>query len=349
MPVGRAIRRSRFRVSAGVLLVLAAVTLHRATRTTPPPVTLAAAGDIMFSRGVARELARAGAAGPFEHVDGALRAADLAFANLECPLAARWVTVPKVIAFRAAPASAALLRDAGLDIVSFANNHALDCGRPGLLETLESLAAAGVRWCGAGRTRPEAEAPVVFEIRGRRVAFVGFTEFLMEAEGGPETPTVVTAREDTVRRMIGAARREADDVVASFHWGAEYRDRPTRFQRRMARLAVEAGADLVLGHHPHVLQGLEWLTVTSTGRTRQALIAYSLGNFLFDQKQPETMRSGLLHVSLGEGGVLAADLRPLEIIACRPRPARPDAAKATTDRLARLTEGGPGPGARAVP
>lgn len=324
---------------AGAAVLAAGVVALRPGRMVPPPVALAAAGDVMFARGVAEELARPGAAPPFAHVDGALRDADLAFANLECPLSARWVTVPKLIAFRAAPACATLLRDAGFDIVSFANNHSLDCGRPGLVETIESLEAAGVRWCGAGRTRADAERAVLFDVRGRRVAFVGFSEFLMEAEAAPDQPAVATARSEAVRRIIASARRQADHVVASFHWGAEYRDRPTRFQRRMAREAVGAGADLVLGHHPHVLQGLEWLTVTRTGGARQALIAYSLGNFLFDQKDPRTRRSALLHATLGAGGVLAADLRPLELIACRPRAARPDVAAEIAARLAGLETG----------
>lgn len=326
---------------AGAGLLVAGIVALRPGPVIPPPVTLVAGGDVMFGRGVARELARPGAAGPFDHVAGVLRGADLAFANLECPLSARWVTVPKVIAFKAAPECATLLREAGLDIVSFANNHSLDCGRPGLVETLESLEAAGVRWCGAGRTRAESERPVIFAIRGRRVAFVGFSEFLMEAEAAPDRPAVATARGDAVHRIVGAARGQAEHVVASFHWGAEYRDRPTRFQRRMARAAIAAGADLVLGHHPHVLQGLEWLTLTVTGGTRQALIAYSLGNFLFDQKDPRTRRSGLLHVTFGRGGVLAAELRPLELIACRPRPARPDVAREITLHLAGLVTGAP--------
>ncbi len=333
-------RGSRIGVAVfGVLVVAGGVAaVRRGGRVVPPPVTLVAGGDVMFARGIALVMSRTSTPGLLLDVRADLRADEIAFVNLECALARVHGTVPKMIAFRAAPECATLLRQSGLDVVSLANNHIIDCGRGGMQETFRALRLAGVRWCGAGETRAASEQPCVIRVNGRRVAFVAFSQFFPEFHGPPGVPAFVHANEPDVRRIVAAARGVADHVVASFHWGAEYAEQPIPLQRTLALAAAQAGADVILGHHPHVLQGLELLPPARTGRATHVLVAYSLGNFLFDQTLPGTRESMLLRVTLGRAGVLAAQVRPIEIIRGRPIPARPTPGAAILRRMARLSE-----------
>jgi len=301
-------------------------------RAEPPAVTVAAVGDIMLDRRVARTMQRKGPAGMVVGICHLLSGADLATGNLECPLAEKSGRLEKPIAFRGSPRAVKALVEGGLTVVSLANNHALDCGRDGLRETMGVLAKSGLRWCGAGVDRRAAERPAVIAVRGRRVAFVGFCEFPEGERKWDHTPTIALAEEETVRRVVAEAKDQADSVVASFHWGEEYDDRPNRLQRRLAMAAVEAGADLVVGCHPHVLQGFE--VVAKGGR--RALVAYSLGNFLFDQKRERTRESVVLRVTLGRGGVTEANLVPVTVDGARPRPATTEEARVSLARLTKL-------------
>ncbi|MCX6361992.1 MAG: CapA family protein [Armatimonadetes bacterium] len=284
----------------------------------PGTVTIAAAGDVMLDRGVAMRIRRRGVTYPWAKVRGILTAADIAFANLECPISDTAERTPKLFCFRAKPAYAGGLAWAGIRVVSLANNHTLDCGRRGLLHTMAWLRKQGIGWCGAGATLEEALEPHVVTVRGVRVAFVAFSRFAAETSMLDSTrPTVAYASEANVRAAVGRARRLADVVVASFHWGDEYSRRPNGAQRHLAQAAVEAGADLVLGHHPHVLQPA---ARHAPGRTaRPSLVAYSLGNFVFDARNTATVSTGVLTVTVGTAGVGAASWTP-----CRARKGRPE-------------------------
>jgi poly-gamma-glutamate synthesis protein (capsule biosynthesis protein) len=284
----------------------------------PGAVTIAAVGDVMLDRGVAMRIRRRGVNYPWAKVRGILTAADIGFANLECPVSATAERTPKLFCFRAKPAHAEGLAWAGIRVVSLANNHTLDCGRRGLLHTMAWLRKRGIGWCGAGATLEEALQPHVVTVRGVRVAFVGFSRFAAETAMFDATrPTVAYASESNVRAAIGRARCTADVVVASFHWGDEYRIRPNAAQRRLAQAAAAAGADLVLGHHPHVLQPAVWHA--PGGTARPSLVAYSLGNFVFDARNTATFSTGVLTVTVGTAGIGAASWTP-----CRARKGRPE-------------------------
>jgi poly-gamma-glutamate synthesis protein (capsule biosynthesis protein) len=127
------------------------------------------------------------------------------------------------------------------------------------------------------------------------------------------------ATEATVRMAVARARQRADIVVASFHWGIEYSDLPTERQRELAHAAADAGADVVIGSHPHVLQGIEW----RDRRTHSTLIAYSLGNFIFDAPNAAARRSAILYVTLSRTGVVSARIEPVTINRCQPAVAAP--------------------------
>jgi poly-gamma-glutamate synthesis protein (capsule biosynthesis protein) len=301
-------------------------------------ITLAAVGDILLDRGVGRQIERHGADYPFRHAAPILREADIAFGNLECPISESGRLVIKPYRFRAHPRVLDGLVNAGFDILSLANNHTLDCGRDGLIETMERLQARGVRFVGAGGTRAQAEEPVVLEAKGVRVAFAGFCDFIPEGVFLREDrASIAMASEEGVRRAVKRARERADIVVVSFHWGIEYRARPSPRQIELAYAAADAGADLVLGHHPHVLQGLEVRRVQTGSGQRNVLIAYSLGNFVFDPRGEEPSRTMILRVVLRKTGLVRAEILPFRLEDGAPRPAASAESAAILQRVAALS------------
>jgi len=314
-------RRSARRIAAWLLVGAAGAaaggTLAGA-RAAGRSLTLLAVGDVMLDRGVAKGIAALGADAVFAAVAVRLREADLTIGNLECPLASKHPRLPKGIAFCADPALAPVLAAAGFDVMNLANNHAVDCGRVALLATIAHLNRAGIQVCGAGRDRAQAEGPVVLAAGGLRVAFVGFTEFVEGTRPYDHVPTIGLATARSIKAAVARARAVADLVVVSLHAGEENDVFPARLQRSFALAAAGAGADLVLGHHPHVLQGLE--QVPRPGR-RSALIIYSLGNFVFDQKRADANQSVMLRCRLDRNGVMAAETLPVVIRDTRPRPA----------------------------
>ena len=316
--------------------IVSSLLLSVEARAQEATVELVAVGDILLDRGVAKRIGREGAGRVFADVKEELAAADVAFGNLENPLALRCRRAAKKISFRAWPASADALAGAGFDLVSLANNHTLDCGRSGLLETVDHLRARGLRWVGAGQTPEAAEAPVVLTVKGIKIAFVAFTD--VEPLAGPRRDIwdgVARASASALRRAVAAAREGADAVVVSLHWGVEYASRPSARQRELAQAAVEAGADLVLGHHTHTLQGLE---AFASGRKRRALVAYSLGNFVFDSPPSlgrRVVESVVLRCRFGKDGLLSAEVRPVVLDKYLPRLASPAEGR---DILSRLTD-----------
>jgi poly-gamma-glutamate synthesis protein (capsule biosynthesis protein) len=294
-------------------------------------VRLAAVGDILLDRGVAERMERFGEDYPFAEVRDELAAADVTLGNLECPVATRGHPVRKPAVFRAAPERLAALTAAGFDLVWLGNNHALDYGRAGLVDTMEHLTAQGLRFVGAGRTAAAARAPVVVERKGLRIAFLSFSAFLPEGVFvRPEEPGVAWLDPEVVEAQIRLARSQADVVVVSLHWGVEHSPRPLERQREQAHRFVDAGADLLLGHHPHVLQGLEVY--------RSALIAYSLGNFVFDSPSRQVSTTAILHCDLTAEGVIQAEMTPLAVRGWRPIRMEPDGVAKTLTQWQRQAE-----------
>ncbi len=252
---------------------------------------------------------------PWTAVAGWLRSADLAFANLECAVSWRGSPVPgKGFTFRGSPAALPTMREAGVDVVSHANNHSRDYGGEALVDTLAYLDANGIAHCGSGADHKEARSPAFLTARGLRVAFLAYSDVNYYGwPAGPGYPGVADAS-DAGRLVaeISSARERADLVVVSFHWGIEKEYTPTSRQRFLAHLAVDSGADLVVGHHPHVVQGLEIY--------KDRLIAYSLGNFAFNPGSVQGTYSALLLATLGCGGFMGAIIYPIRILNGRPTP-----------------------------
>jgi poly-gamma-glutamate capsule biosynthesis protein CapA/YwtB (metallophosphatase superfamily) len=263
-----------------------------------PTVTLAFVGDIMLGRGVAVALE-----GDWETAFAAVRPwlaeADLAFANLESPL----TTAPQLNSgydLRAPPEAVAALRAAGFDLVSLANNHALDAGEAGLAQTMAVLDAAGIT--GLADWLP---SPTFHSTHAPIYRFLAFDDSV--------APLDVQA----ACQAVTDAAAQADVVVVSLHWGGEYQAAPGPRQRAVANALADAGAALIVGHGPHVLQRIEWVGET--------LVAYSLGNFLFDQLYPIDCRWGaILRIILQGDRIVAVDVVPTMTDRGRVRPADHD-------------------------
>src|SRR5512142_2481736 len=219
-----------------------------------------------------------------------LAASDVTFANLETPVAPRSGQGSRSFVFNAPPAAVRALRHAGVSLVSVANNHMFDQGRPGFEETLAQLEEVGMPYIGAGPEGEEA-GPRVLDVNGLRIAFLAYARFFNQS--GNDCPPKVARSPRTCRKAslldperavsdVQSAARSADAVVVSLHWGEEYQAQPRQEDVALAHRLADAGAVLVLGHHPHVLQPIE-LYSRADGRT--ALIAYSLGNFVSNQSR----------------------------------------------------------------
>lgn len=283
-------------------------------------LTLTAVGDIWFARNVGKKIDENGIDYPFALVADRLRAADITWCDLESPIGVTGNPLPgKLIWFRAKPETVNCLKPPGIDVVCLANNHVLDYDSPCLLETFDALEANGIAYCGAGRDETDARKPAIIEAGGLKVAFLAYTEYadpslhwsfdyprtFMAGDGIPGCNPLYL---DKVAEDIAKAKEVADLVVVGYHWGRENEPYPTPYHPwnnlpEIARKTIDLGACLVLGTHPHHVQGYE---VRGTG-----LIAYSLGNFVTDQIE-DTQREGMiLDVELGPNGVLSARITPV--------------------------------------
>jgi len=259
-----------------------------------PPVTLAFVGDVMLD-GAPGATIRAGS-DPFARVAAELASVDAAIANLECAVATTGAPVDKIYTFRAEPAVVPVLAR-HFASVSLANNHTGDYGPKALLETMALLDAASIPYFGAGRDLRAAHRALVIERRGVRIALLGYDEFLPRAfAAGSSWPGVAWSEDEDVVADIRAARAQGADIVIPFmHWGWEYEPKPSLRQRELARRMIDAGADAVVGSHPHVTQTAEYY--------RGRPVIYSLGNFVFDGfEAPETRTGWILELELRKTG-----------------------------------------------
>ena len=244
------------------------------TSSPTPTVTLALLGDVMLGRGINPSTET------FAYLEPFLNSADLTLANLESPLSHASVQTASSYALCAPPECADLLTEAGFNLLTLANNHILDCGKQGVLDTQSALTEVGLGFVG-----PDPE-PAYREIKGVRLAFLA-----LDATG--------TFDLDGAEQAVRSAKEAGAFVIVSIHWGAEYQAGESQFQKEIADQLAGAGAALIWGHHPHVLQPAAWI---NEGRT---LVFYSLGNALFDQYGlADTRRSVLVQVSLDPKGVV---------------------------------------------
>lgn len=279
-------------------------------------------GDLMLGSWLIQILDEQGPGYPFTDIAPVLELSDLLIGNLEAPFLSDTTGVPKAektYTFAVPPRMVETLVAGGFDVVGLANNHILDYGPEGLFETWEVLDSVGIAHAGTGRNREEAHTHVTVERKGLRIAFLAYSHtFPRSFWATADRPGTAHASDEGLAREVGRAASDADLVVVMFHWGGELLEAPRDYQQILAHIAVDNGADLVVGHHPHTLQPLEWY--------RGRLIAYSLGNFVFGS-YTATAKGAFLLTRFAGGRPVEADLYPLDVNNLRrefrPRPLPP--------------------------
>lgn len=283
------------------------------------PITLVFVGDIMLDRGVELKVRQYGKGDwrfPFLKIVDVLngntiktdtslelpsldsdltrgvinkeeRKTDVLFGNLEGPISDKGTRVGSIYSFRLDPKAIEGLNYAGFDILSVANNHLFDYGKASLEDTFLRLKEAGISYVGGGFNSKEAYSPVIKEVRGTRIAFLAFTNLGSKYWAAQENCSgIAWLEKEVLKEEISKAKTQAEVVIVSFHLGDEYQAKSNFLQKSFARLAVDSGADLVIGHHPHVIQEIE--------KYRNKYIIYSLGNFIFDQDFSRATMEGLI-------------------------------------------------------
>lgn len=271
-------------------------------------VSLVAVGDISYSRGVERIVKKQKDINyPFLKIQDYLKNADLVFGNLETPITQGSEIPDFEMIFRSNPGTEQALKQAGFSILSLANNHTPNFGEKGLKDTFNYLENAGIKYVGAGQNDQEAYRPIYIEKKGIKFAFLAYNDTdVVPAyyEASANRAGTAFMRIDKMTEAVKGAKQKADFVIVSVHSGAEYVDELNDSQVNFAHAVIDAGADLVIGHHPHVVQTLE--------KYKGGYIFYSLGNFVFDQPQSEETKEGLVvKIYFAKNGISKISLLPV--------------------------------------
>lgn len=284
-------------------------------------ITISAIGDISFMSVNGDELAEK----VFSSIASIFTDADFVVANLESPLLVQGESVSGKCTLHGNPGWAAIMRDAGVNLVSLANNHLMDFGIDGLMATTKALNAASIMHVGAGNNIKEANAPVFAHIGQVRIAYLARTSVVVASPcyAGANLSGVACLDVEETKRNIRACKKQADLVILLIHWGLEGYAYPSPSQRIIASELINAGVDVILGHHPHVLQGVE--------KFGDTLVCYSLGNFVFDdvpwsfidenglqqnrivKLMPGNRKGGMVNLCLFEGRVESFEFIPTYI------------------------------------
>jgi len=273
------------------------------------PITLLFAGDLMLERGVEYYTEKIGGGNrnfPFLLAEEYLNSFDTVIVNLEGPISDKGVKLGSIYSFKMNPEVIPAIMRANIGVVNFANNHVWDYGRDAFEDTLTRLENAKIGYFGAGWNESSAYGAYMWQKDDVRVAFLGFSEFLPHVEAGKQTSGIAYAGPKKIKTAIETAKKNSDVVIVSFHFGEEYFSEPIERQEYLAHIAVDAGADLVIGHHPHVIETEEMYNGVK--------IFYSLGNLIFDQNfSEETMTPGLLEVEIKEKKITSTTLKKAKL------------------------------------
>ncbi len=243
-------------------------------------------GDIMLSRQIGRIMYEE--QDPlyyFLRLKDVTSRPDITFGNLETSVSTRGENVGSIYSFRSHPDFLKGPLYGGFDVLSIANNHTFDWGPTAFLDTISHVRNNGMFPVGGGATISEARLPTIIEKNGVKVAFLAYSQF---ANKNPNNtiPAIAPLNREWMKEDVVRANTQADIVIVSLHWGDEYETNASDFQKTIAHELIDTGARMVIGHHPHVIQQVE--------SYHGGLIAYSLGNFVFDQNFSEDTRKGMM-------------------------------------------------------
>ncbi|MBM7565441.1 CapA family protein [Paenibacillus sacheonensis] len=297
-------------------------------------VNLSFTGDILLAASVEKLMLKNGFDYPYAKVLPYLQLSDVTAANLETPVTLRGTPAPnKQYVYKASPDALPALIDSGVDVVNLANNHTLDQGEEGLLDTIEYLNKAKLPNMGAGINDAEAFKPVIKEANGIRIAYLGLTRVVPVGSWKADKNHPGLAETYDPTRAVAAikkAKADADIVVVMVHWGTELMDMPNADQTRLGHAYIDAGADLVIGSHPHLLEGFE--------SYKGKWIAYSLGNFVFSgMPDKRTADTGVLDAACTAAGKCSLKLHPMRAVQSQPALLEGEEAAALLKRISGIS------------
>lgn len=278
-------------------------------------VTLALGGDVMMGGLFGEAVKSNGVDYPWQQIMSLTSSADLSVVNLETCVSDRGAsTKPEGFGFQSLPSTLKGFQNAGIDLVVGANNHIMDYGKEAFLDTMTHLDQAGIAYAGIGKNAQEARQVRVFEKNGVKVGFIAYNQIIPAgswvAQDGAAGQAVLTQdRLPAVLAEITQAKQQCDYLIVSLHWGQEYVDYPSAWQTTAAKKMLDAGADMIAGSHPHVLQGIEFYQ----GKP----ILYSMGNFLFLKRDDEAGKTALFELTINKDGFVSGKLHPIFISGCR--------------------------------
>ncbi|MBI2038458.1 MAG: CapA family protein [Candidatus Nealsonbacteria bacterium] len=262
----------------------------------PKEISLILTGDIMLNRRVDLMMkAKNDYTFPFQKIAEKLNEADIVFGNLENPISDKGKKTGSIYSFRADPKSVEGLIFAGFDVLSLANNHSFDYGKIALEDTFSRLKAAGINYVGAGFNGKEAFSPIIKEVDGTKIGFLAYSDlgsvYWTATENSSGLALISLEYFENIKQDIRKAKSQVDILIVSLHSGEEYIKEPGPQQINFAKAAIDEGADIIVGHHPHIVQKNEIF--------KNKYIFYSLGNFVFDQNfSPETMEGQIIKVAI---------------------------------------------------
>ncbi|WP_168119365.1 CapA family protein [Paenibacillus sp. HB172176] len=299
-------------------------------------ISLSFVGDVLPGEYLNALMEQNGFGYPYEKAFFYLSEPDITAGNLELPITLGGTPIEGTqYVYKGSPDALPALKKAGFDVLSLATNHAMDQGVEGMRDTIAYLDEAGLGHMGTGNNDTEAFKPYVMEAKGIKVAFIGVSKVIpyKELKADSNVPGIAETYETTrAVKAIQAAEEEADITVVMVHWGEDNKDMPVDYQKQYARAYIDAGADLVIGSHPHVLQGFE--------RYNGKWIAYSLGNFIFSSyPKGANAETGVLDARCSKDGECELAFNPMIVVQGQPNPLEGEASEAMLARLSSLSFG----------
>ncbi|WZL74703.1 CapA family protein [Clostridiaceae bacterium 35-E11] len=280
-------------------------------------ISISIMGDVLLTRGVGKMIEVHGVDYPWKYVSHILNKQDLALINLETSIGMSGkAMIDKEYTFQSSPETLKGVVSAGIDGVAIANNHILDYGQDGFIETLKNLKKMGIKYAGGGRNHEEALKPAIWEVNGMKVGFLAFSRVIpnMNWYASDARAGITSAYDyylDSVCETIDKTKKEVDFLIVSLHWGKELQSDPDKKDIRAARQLIDSGADLIMGHHPHVLQGIEIY--------KNKPIVYSLGNFVFNARGKQSNQTMIFNLEVNKKGIAKLNVIPILIKGGQPR------------------------------
>jgi len=269
-------------------------------------LSLSFVGDLQMGGSCLSVISARGSDYPFDSTRTLISISDLSVANLEAPFVLHGKPFNKKFTFRVDPGYAAGPLRAGFDVFTLANNHILDYGSEGLNTTLLTLDSLQINYCGAGKNIDDAEKPCLVAVNDWKIAFFAFSlTFPAEFWAKKDKPGTAYPYLKRIKTKIKEVRDTCDLIVIAFHWGGELWTTPKPYQQYYAHRVIDCGADIVVGHHPHVLQGIEMY--------KGKLIAYSLGNYVFGSYSRNVSFSMILRLRYDNQGLLYGEVIPIDV------------------------------------